>query len=144
MCVCSVAQSHLTLCNIMDCSLSGSSIHGILQARILEWVVISSSRGSSWPRDQTCLRFPAGMEIFLAGMFFTIGATWEAQASGTQIKAEVAGPEVQLFRLCDIVSHFVGFFLFLHSLFCPIDLFLDLNANATLILQLFNNVFFSL
>ena len=45
MCVCSVAQSHLTLCNIMDCSLSGSSIHGILQARILEWVVISSSRG---------------------------------------------------------------------------------------------------
>ena len=42
-----------TLCNPMDCSLPGSSAHGILQARILEWVVIPSSRGSSQPRDQT-------------------------------------------------------------------------------------------
>ena len=39
-------QSCLTLCNTMDCSLSGSSVHGILQARILEWVAIPSSRGS--------------------------------------------------------------------------------------------------
>ena len=37
----------------MDCSLSGSSVHGILQARILEWVAIPFSRGSSQPRDQT-------------------------------------------------------------------------------------------
>ena len=37
----------------MDCSLPGSSVHGILQAKILEWVAISFSRGSSWPRDQT-------------------------------------------------------------------------------------------
>ena len=37
----------------MDYSLLGSSIHGILQARILEWVAMPSSRGSSWPRDQT-------------------------------------------------------------------------------------------
>ena len=43
----------LTPCNPMDCSLSRSSIHGILQARVLEWVAISFSRGSSWPRDQT-------------------------------------------------------------------------------------------
>ena len=42
------------LCNTMDCSLPGSSVRGILQARILEWVAISSSRGSSQPRDQTC------------------------------------------------------------------------------------------
>ena len=48
-----VAQSCLTLCNPVDCSAPGSSIHGILQARILEWVAISFSRGSSWPRDQT-------------------------------------------------------------------------------------------
>ena len=48
-----VAQSCPTLCNPMDCSLPGFSIHGILQARILEWVTISFSRGSSWPRDQT-------------------------------------------------------------------------------------------
>ena len=40
-------------CNPVDCSLPGSSFHGISQARILEWVAISFSRGSSWPRDQT-------------------------------------------------------------------------------------------
>ena len=42
-----VAQSYPTLCNPVDCSLPGSSVHGILQARILEWVAISFSRGSS-------------------------------------------------------------------------------------------------
>ena len=46
-----VAQSNLTLCDPMDHSLPGSSVHGSLQARILEWVAISFSRGSSWPRD---------------------------------------------------------------------------------------------
>ena len=50
--VCVCAQSCPTHCNPMDCSLPGSSIHGIYQSRILEWVAISSSRGSSWPRDQ--------------------------------------------------------------------------------------------
>ena len=55
-CVCVlVAQSCLTLCDPMDCSPPGSSVHGILQARILEWVAISLSRESSWPRDQTCI-----------------------------------------------------------------------------------------
>ena len=42
-----------TLCDPMDCSLPGSSLHGILQARVLEWVAVSFSRGSSRPRDQT-------------------------------------------------------------------------------------------
>ena len=51
--VCSATQSCLTLCNPMNCNLPGSSVHGIFQARILEWVAISFSRGSSWPRDQT-------------------------------------------------------------------------------------------
>ena len=46
-----VTQSCLTLCDPMDCSLAGSSVHGILQARILEWVVVHFSRGSSQPRD---------------------------------------------------------------------------------------------
>ena len=46
-----VAQSYPTLCNPMNCSLPGSSIHGMFQARVLEWVAISFSRGSSWPRD---------------------------------------------------------------------------------------------
>ena len=46
-----------TLCNPMDCSPPGSSVHGILQARILEWVAMPSSRGSSQPRDQTCVSY---------------------------------------------------------------------------------------
>ena len=48
-----VSQSCPTLCNPMDCSLPGSLVHGILQARILKWVAISFSKGSSRPRDQT-------------------------------------------------------------------------------------------
>ena len=48
-----VLQSCPTLCNTMDGSLPGSSVHGILQARILEWVAVPSSRGPPWPRDQT-------------------------------------------------------------------------------------------
>ena len=55
-----VAQSCTTLCDPMDCSLPGSPIHGILQARILEWVAISFSRGSSQPRDQTQVSQIAG------------------------------------------------------------------------------------
>ena len=48
-----VAQSCPTLCDPMDCSPPGSSIHGIFQARVLEWVAIAFSRGSSHTRDQT-------------------------------------------------------------------------------------------
>ena len=55
-----VAQSCPTLCNPMDCNLPGSSIHGIFQARVLEWVPISFSRGSSRPRDQTHVSHIAG------------------------------------------------------------------------------------
>ena len=50
---CSVAHSCLTLCNPMYCSSPGSSVYGIPQARILEWVAISFSRGPSQPRDRT-------------------------------------------------------------------------------------------
>ena len=52
-CVCLVAQSCLTLCDPMNCNLPGSSVHGILQARIVEWVAISFFRGSFQPRDGT-------------------------------------------------------------------------------------------
>ena len=48
-----VVQSCLTLCDLMDSTQPSSSVHGIFQARILEWVAISFSRGSSRPRDQT-------------------------------------------------------------------------------------------
>ena len=47
--------SCLTLCDPMYCSPPGSSVHGILEARILEWVAMLCSRGSSWPRDWTCV-----------------------------------------------------------------------------------------
>ena len=60
-----VARSCLTLCNPIVCSLPGSSAHGIFQARILEWVIIPFSRGSSLPRDQTWI-------FCIAGKFFTV------------------------------------------------------------------------
>ena len=62
-----VTQLCLTLWDPMDCSPPGSSVPGILQARILEWVAIPCSRGSSWPGDQTQVSCTAGR-------FFTIWA----------------------------------------------------------------------
>ena len=53
--MCLVAQSCLILCDPKDRSPPGSSVLGILQARILEWVAISISRGPSQPRDRTCV-----------------------------------------------------------------------------------------
>jgi len=50
-------QSCVTLCNPMDYSLPGFPIHGILQARILEWVAVASSGGSSEPGDRTCVSY---------------------------------------------------------------------------------------
>ena len=63
-----VAQSCLTLCSPKNCTPLGSSVLGILQARILEWVAIPFSRGSSPPRDQTQVSC-------IAGRFFTIWAS---------------------------------------------------------------------
>ena len=60
-------QLHPTLCNPTDYSLLYTSVHGIFQASILEWVAISSFRGSSRPRDQTCI---SGVSC-IAGRFFT-------------------------------------------------------------------------
>ena len=67
----SVAQSCLTLCDSMDCSPPGPSVHGTFQARILEWVAMPSSRRSSWPRNGTRVSH-------IAGRFFTIWAIKEA------------------------------------------------------------------
>ena len=65
------AQSCPTLCDPMDCSLPGSSVHGIFQARVPEWVAISFSRGSSQPRDQTQVSRTTGRR-------FTVWATRKA------------------------------------------------------------------
>ena len=76
-CEWSITQSCPTLCDPMDRSLPGTSIHGILQARMLEWVAISFSRGSSQPRD--------GIRVFciscIGRWFFTPRAIWEAYLS---------------------------------------------------------------
>ena len=66
------AQSCLTLCDPMDCSPPGSSLHGILQARVLEWIAVSFSRGSSQPRDRTRVSL-------ITGRRFNLWATREAQ-----------------------------------------------------------------
>ena len=66
-CVCKVAQSCPTLCDPMDCSLSGSYVHGISQARIMEWVAISFSRESSDPGTEPV----SLMSPLLASGFFT-------------------------------------------------------------------------
>ena len=65
-----VAQSCQTPCSPMDSSLPGSSVHGILQARVLEWVTTPFPRGSSWPRNWTWVSC-------IAGRFFTIWFTRE-------------------------------------------------------------------
>ena len=66
--------SRMTLCDPMDCSLSGFSVHGIFQARVLKWIAISFSKGSSRPRNRTLVSR-------IAGRRFTVWATREAQKS---------------------------------------------------------------
>ena len=75
--VCVCAQSCPTFCDPMGCSPPSFSVHGIFQARILEWVAISFSRGSSQPKDQT--------HVFCIGrQFLYHWATWEAQIPNPQ------------------------------------------------------------
>ena len=72
---CSLPGDFPTLCVPMDCDLPGSSVHGILQARILEWVAMPSSRGFSRPRDQTCIFCGS----CITGRFFATQPPGEAQ-----------------------------------------------------------------
>ena len=80
----SVSQSCLTLCDLMDCSPPGSSVHGILEAEILEWVAMPFSRGSSQPRNRTQVSQ-------ITGRFFTVWATREAHG-GTYANSVVTSP----------------------------------------------------
>ena len=86
MCVCLAAQSRPTLCDPMDCSPPGSSVHGISQATILEWVDISFSRGSSQARCRTKVSWKAER-------FFTIWATREAHGSPPKQGHPPPGPQ---------------------------------------------------
>ena len=58
-------QSYPTLCDPKDCSLPDLSVHGILQSRIFEWVAMSSSRESSWPRDQTWVSYNSCIGVWV-------------------------------------------------------------------------------
>ena len=90
-----ITQSRPMFCDLMNCSPPGSSVHGILQARILEWVAIPFSRGSSWPRDWTCVSC-------IAGRFFTefpqqfpiTSLSWETVIPG------ICWPSLQCWRKC--------------------------------------------
>ena len=79
------AQLCPTLCNPMDCSPPGSPVHGILQARIMEWVAISFSRGSSRPRDR--IRISC-----ITGGCFTILATREAWSESHSVMSDSLWP----------------------------------------------------
>ena len=73
--VCSVTQSCPALCNPMDYSPPGSSVHGVFQERLLEWVAISFSGGSSRPRDRTCISCTS----LIGRQILYHCTTWEAQ-----------------------------------------------------------------
>ena len=101
-----VTQSCPTLCNPMDCSPTSSSVHGILQTRILEWLVILFSRGSSQLRDQILV-------FCIAGRFFTIWVTgkslcwYKSQHKCIHITADVYGmlnPTALLATLIHVLS----------------------------------------
>ena len=109
--LCLVAQSCLTLCDPMDCSPPGSSVCGILQARILEWVAMSSSRGSPQPKDQT--QVPC-----IAGGFFAVWATREALGSLSYLQPFI----IVFVFICLLVCLFVCFGLLLARVsFCGLQ-----------------------
>ena len=75
-------QVRLTFCDPMHCSLPGSSIHGILQVRMLEWVATLYSRGSSWPRDQICISYGRWVLYdYLESSYFSLRAGISAQVT---------------------------------------------------------------
>ena len=122
-----VTQSCPTLCNPMDCSLQGSSVHEIFQARLLEGVAIPFSRGSSWPRDQTWVSCTAGR-------LFTIWATREAIVRGRGSISHFSPMDTKLFSInllqsLSLPQHNAGFIIYQMSMcnwVCP-----GLTVNST-------------
>ena len=100
---------HVRLCNLMDCSPPGSSVHGISQARLPEWVAISFSRGPSQSRDRTQVSC-------IAGRFFTISTRlprfcWREKSSQTIVTcvwlANEMGRRNSVETVCQEVCYFV-------------------------------------
>ena len=86
---CYSSLSHVWLCDPVDCSPPGSSVHEILQARILEWVAIPFSKGSFQPRDWTQVSY-------IAGRFFTIWVTREADGIGPRRAKSLRMPTAEI------------------------------------------------
>ena len=86
MCLCVHAWSCLTLCNPINNSPPGFSVYGIFQARILEWVAMSSSRGSSWPRDW----IDSSFLFFMAGRFFPTVPPGKSNEWETPLQTELS------------------------------------------------------
>ena len=99
--------SRVWLCDLMDCSLPGSSIHGIFQARILEWVAISFSRRSFWPRDWTQVSH-------LVGRHFTIWATRDSDIKRNPFKSvllPILLMKINIFLDAWLWNSFIGWYL---------------------------------
>jgi len=121
-----VAQSCPTPCDPIDCSLPGTSVHELLQARILEWIAILFSRGSSRARDQTLLSR-------IAGRFFTIWAARKSCTSELQ-KYKMVGRARNSIRLT--FSFFLGDYITADVVYPP----LCLSSGATLPLIIFSGM----
>ena len=100
-----VAQSCPTLCDPLDCSLPGSSVHGIFQGRILEWVAISSSRGSSQPRDWTCFSCVS----CIAGRFFIAEPSRKPNNASYIVARAQQKWVIMRQRPCSAFPHFTSF-----------------------------------
>ena len=124
-CCCSVAKSCLFLCNPMDCSPPGSSVHGIFQARILEWVVIFSSKGSSWPMDRTCVSCGGRWIIY----HWATRQAWDFQESSLKGSTDhsylpkgrkpLLDETVWAMHGPEVLMSFSGIWLTSHSANCP-------------------------
>ena len=90
--MCAQSLSHVWLCGPMDSGLSGSSDHGIFQVRILEWVAISSSRRSFWPRDPTYLSY----HLHRSGEFFSTESPEKPIISSVQFSLSVLSDSATL------------------------------------------------
>ena len=98
------AQSCMTPCDPMDCSLSGSSVHRILQARIREWVAISFSRGSSWPRGQTRVSYISCIHRQILYCCTTGVALWCQLRQWFSVLIEPAAEVSSCFHVCCLGS----------------------------------------
>ena len=108
-----IAQSCPTLCDPVDYRPPASSVHGISQARILEWGAISFSRGSSWPRDRTWVSC-------IAGRLFNLWATREAPGICLSLRKSgslqhILNPKCVVFDLHQIGCCFCLIGLSLHA-----------------------------